>query len=466
VKSNGGRSTKRTLIFGAGDTGDGGLGIAPMEPVTNLESILTDAGYGVDVSATLPAKLTQYKAIWFIDDNPLTTSEETKLEAFVNGGHGLYLTGEKPGSAALDDADGEVVNDLVEGGGIAVGGQGDADDSFESNGVNSSAIDEVALSPNKLTTWTPAGPGGMAGVAPSNILTSTSFSNQLTPTGAVWAGTSLTDNKGRLAVLMDINWLESEFWDAATAPQVAVNLERFLTSATPVAVSANSNWAGYASKAYEVKDVTGEWTVPTVDCSQATKASAVDIGVGIDGFGNQDLVKAGVGVTCDSPTATPCYYLLTEVRPGSEDPITPCSAVAPGDDISVDIENSPFGSSSYTVSITDNGTSEGEPIQLTAPSWKDASAECVVEQPEGRVGITPTRYKRLADFGTVTFTNCAATAAPNAGGSLDTDQLATGSDGAFKVTSLDLGTKVRSKATVGQPNWQDLTWSVSWVSAK
>jgi hypothetical protein len=460
----GGQARGRTLIFGGGDTGNGGSGIAPSESLTDLRNILTDAGYGVDVSETLPTNISQYKAIWYIADEALTLSEQSKLEAFVKSGRGLYLTGDQPTS--LDESDGSVINALVTGGGIEVGGQGDPDSSSSPNTVNGSAIDEASLSPNELTTWTPNEPGGMGNVADANVLTSTSFSGQSTPTGAIWDGSDMRNGVGRVAILMDINWLESEFWDQATATQMAVNLERFLMFSLPVPVGHNPQWSGYAAKANGVREVSGEWTVPVVECSQASIASAVGIWVGIDGYGNTKLVKAGVGATCASPTSDACYYLFTEVRPGTEDPITDCSGVSPGDDLSIDVVNSPFGSSTFVITISDNGSAVGSPITLTAPSKRDKSAECVVQLPPGKVGLARAHYTQLADFGSVTFTECSATATPDAGTSLDTDGLESGSDGAFKVTSLNLGSSTKSKATVAAPDWPDLSWSVTWLRAK
>jgi len=463
-----GQARGRTLIFGGGDLVDASLNIPPTEPITNLQKILTDAGYGVDVSSSLPTNLKQYRAIWFLDTSPLTSTEETQLEAFVSAGRGVFLTGERPCTScdALDNADGSVINNLVSGGGVQVGGLGDADNETAPNAVTPNAIDRATVNPNVLTTWTPGGPGGMSGVAPANVLTATNFGSQPTPTGALWDESSLIGGHGRLAILMDINWLETETpWDQTTATQMAVNLERFLMSSFPVPVKHSPRWSGYASKANGVRDVSGEWTVPTVDCTKATVGSAVGIWVGIDGFGNNKLVKAGVGVTCASPTATPCYYLFSEVLPGTESPITGCSGVAPGDDISVDVDNSPFGSSSFVVTIKDNGEPFGAPVTVTAPSKRDRSAECVVQMPPGNVGPTPTHFTQLADFGTVSFTACSATALQNAGNNLDTNQLAEGSDGAFTVSALNLGTRTRSRATVSAATLPDPTWTVSWVSA-
>jgi len=460
-----GKTAGRTLIFGGGDEAGAGLGINPTESLTNLEDMLTNAGYSVDVSAQLPKSLTKYKAIWFINTQALTLSEEVELESFVEAGHGLYLTGVPDGCCTgMDSSDSSVLNALVSGGGIQAGGQGEADNPSASNSVMPDAIDAAAQNPTGLTGWTPAGPGGMAGVAAPNVLTSTTFEGVSKPTGAVWDGSSLKDRRGRLAILMNVNWLESEFWDQVTATQMVVNLERFLTSANPVPAAFNAQWAGYAASAGGVSDVSGKWTVPTVECSEVAAASAVGTWVGIDGFGNNNLVKAGAGVTCSSPNARPCYYLFTKVLPGAESPITGCSGVAPGDDLSVDVANSPYGSSTFVITIVDNGNPVGQPTVLTARTFRDTSAECVVELPSGKVGPTPAKYKQLADFGSVSFTQCEATATQDAGNALDVDQLPTGSDDIFTVTTLNMGNRIASKATVNPPDFPDLTWSVSWKS--
>ena len=456
----------RTLIFGSGDTADVGppLNINPGEPISNLASILTGAGYGVDVdqSSSLPTHLTQYQSIWYISTNPLTTAEETQLETFVQAGGGVYLTGESPCCEPLNSADGSVVDALVTGGAVQVGGQGFADSGTVPESVNSSAIDDVATIPNTLTTWLPSQPGGIAEVDSSNVLTSTTFGGQLTATGAVWDGSSLTAGTGRLAVLMDINWLESETWDPTTSTQMAVNVERFLMSSLPVPAVTNSQWAGYAAKAHGVQDVHGEWTVPTVDCSQAPKASAARIWVGIDGYGNADLANAGIGVTCSGPTASPSYYLFTGVHRSSETPITGCGTVAPGDDVFVDITNHPFGSSTFVATIKVNGTELcGAPFTLSEPSKRDRSAECVVELPAGFVGSgIPADYQQLAHFTPVQFSECVATATQNAGDLLDTEQLATGTDGAFVVRALNMGRNPLAQPT--QPDFPGIAWSVNW----
>jgi hypothetical protein len=455
---------KRTLIFGGGDTVSG---VDPNEPLSDLQTILADAGYGVDVSSTLPTNLSQYNAIWFVGTSALSTPQENELEAYVNSGHGLYLTGERPCCAPLDNADTQIINALVTGGGIQAGGMGDAVSASAPNAVNASVIDDVSLVPNALSTWTPNGPGGMSGVASTNLLTSTNFEGQSSPvaTGALWGGSSLTDGAGRLAILMDINWLETQFWDQSTATQMAQNLEKFLLSALPAPSVANSRFAGYAAKAGNVSDANGTWTVPTVNCSEVSTRSAVQIWAGIDGFGNKAAVKAGLGVTCASPTTSPCYYLFTQAYPGHETPVTACSGVAPGDHISADVTNSPRGSSTFITTLTDSTNGSSATDSVNSPNWQDASAECVTQLPQGPTGLVPVKYKELADFSSVTFTSCSATAAAKAGTNPDTEQLAAGSDGAFSVSALYMGTRKAPLATTVGPSWPALTWSVAWAAA-
>jgi hypothetical protein len=454
------------LIFGSGDTADAGppLNINPGEPLSNLTNILTGAGYGVDVDETsvLPTNLKPYKVVWYISSNPLTTSEITALVTFVRGGGGLYLTGESPCCEDLNTSDGSVVNSLVSTP-IEIGGQGFADSGDAVEDVSSSAIDDASVVPNALTTWSPGQPGGMVGVDPSNVLASTAFGGQSKPTAAVWDRSNMTSGSGRLAVLMDVNWLESETWDQPSATDMAVNLEHFLTSSIPTVNATNPRWAGYAAKAQGVQGARGEWTVPTVDCSKSVKASAVRMWVGIDGFGNSDLANAGVGVVCSGPTASPCYYVFTGVHMSNETSVTGCGGVSPGDDVSVDIENQPFGSSTFMATVKVNDTVvDGQPFVLSEPSTRDASAECVVELPAGVVGPgTPARFKHLPGFSIVNFANCSATATQKAGDSIDTDQLASGNDGAFNVSELAMGKKSKPLATTTGPAFPLSGWSVN-----
>jgi len=225
-------SNDSVLIFGIGDPEDADAGIIPSatEPLTNLEALLQADGYSVTVdnSVSLPADISSYGSIWFIDDDDAVSADDaSRLEEFVNTGGGLYLTGERPTICCetLNANDQAIIDSLVVGGGIGVGGTADAVSFDNSEPFSASG---VATTPNMLTTWTPSAPGAITGVKASNVLTSTAFPSGTLPTGAAWDGSSLVGGAGRLAILMDINWLESEFWDSATVGPIVQNLAYFL----------------------------------------------------------------------------------------------------------------------------------------------------------------------------------------------------------------------------------------------
>jgi hypothetical protein len=113
----------------------------------------------------------------------------------------------------------------VFGGGVQVGGLGDPPYFYDSPVlVNALFPDGVAQNPFMLTTWLPVAPGAMAGVAGNVFATGAGY-----PLGAVWDSSQVAGG-GRLVVLMDINWLQPEWADPFTVPQVAQNLELFLSN--------------------------------------------------------------------------------------------------------------------------------------------------------------------------------------------------------------------------------------------
>lgn len=211
--------TATTLIFGSGDYGN-------TEPITDLQALLNDDGWPTDVATSLPTNLSQYKAIWFVDaENSLTAGEETQLEKFVRTGKGLYLTGERPCCDTLNQSDGTVIDSLVAGGAVQVGGLGDVDYANTFEPVNLSAIDGLTRHPNFTSEWNPDAPGGLAGVSSANVTTTAPGG---VPTGAAWDQSSMTNGKGRLAIQMDVNWLEWTDTAEQANTLLAQNIESFL----------------------------------------------------------------------------------------------------------------------------------------------------------------------------------------------------------------------------------------------
>lgn len=220
-------SNGRTLIFGDGDDSDGLPN--PREPLEELRKILTHSGYAVTVRDALPANLAGYQTVWFIGIHPLSASDQTKLVGFVKNGGGLFLTGERNCCEASNRADEGIIDRLTTLRPTRVGDGADVDPQYiERNTVNTNAIDGVGQIPNRLSTWQPSAPGVLSGLATRNALTFAYQDGLPVVTGEVWDGSEVAGGIGRLAILMDVNWLESEYWDAPSARAMALNLQRFL----------------------------------------------------------------------------------------------------------------------------------------------------------------------------------------------------------------------------------------------
>jgi hypothetical protein len=215
------------LVAGTGD-----LGSASTEPNDNLTQLLSSAGYSVTESATLPGDVSGFGQVWWVDANPPTSDEQNQLIGFAQSGKGVFLTGERPCCEALNAADQSIVNAVVVGGGITVGGQGDVCGCNAPLPVNPGVVGNVATQPFNVTTWQPAAPGGMANVPDSSVFSYYQPGDPSTrqTVAAVWDRPSVVGN-GRLVVFMDINWTEAA-WRAANWSDVAQNVAFFLSGLT------------------------------------------------------------------------------------------------------------------------------------------------------------------------------------------------------------------------------------------
>jgi hypothetical protein len=224
------------LVAGTGDLGS-------TEPNDNLTQLLSSAGYSVTKSATLPGDVSGFGQVWWVDANPPTSDEQNQLIDFAQSGKGVFLTGERPCCEALNAADQAIVNAVVVGGGITVGGQGDVCGCNAPLPVNPGVVGNVATQPFNVTSWQPAAPGGMANVPDSSVFSYYQPGDPSTrqTVAAVWDRPSVVGN-GRLVVFMDINWTESA-WRAPNWSDVAQNVAFFLSGLTsppgPVVTTAN-----------------------------------------------------------------------------------------------------------------------------------------------------------------------------------------------------------------------------------
>jgi hypothetical protein len=219
----------RVLLYGDDDYGqpDGGG-----SPSANITTVLTQAGYLVTNQApsdVLPADLTPYGQIWHVSSySAIPPSAVARLATYVRAGHGLYLTGERPCCETLNASDALILNAVVYGGGILVGGTGDHDRDVDNphryplplNPAVTPA--SVRTTPSALARFAPLLPGGLTGVPARHVL---ARAEDGTAVAAVWSGTAVR-GAGRVAILMDINW--AEFMDA-DGTYLSENLALFLS---------------------------------------------------------------------------------------------------------------------------------------------------------------------------------------------------------------------------------------------
>lgn len=183
------------LVFGNNDNGF---------EVDNTASTLRDFGLDVERATSLPANLSPFGSVWYVNAySGLDQPSIDRLASFVAGGGSAYLTGERPCCEALNDSVEQILRRTLKDQNVQVGGLGDINGPFT---FNTDVTDHVARFPNFLTDFVPDSPGGMAGLG--NVSSRNVFaSNGTTPVGAVWSERDMKSGKGRIALLMDIDWL-------------------------------------------------------------------------------------------------------------------------------------------------------------------------------------------------------------------------------------------------------------------
>lgn len=186
----------------------------------NLAETLAGIGDVVERGSTLPAALDNYGAVWVVMAyGALTPEEISALTQYVAGGGSLYLTGERPCCDALNLSVQSVINGAIKLPDVQIGQLGDIYGQFA---PNFAAAGGIAVSPQRLIDFTPDAPGGMAGlgnVTGRNVL----VSNGVTPVAGVWDETDMTTGKGRIVILMDIDWLKE-----SNRSQYVINVHEFL----------------------------------------------------------------------------------------------------------------------------------------------------------------------------------------------------------------------------------------------
>ncbi|WP_206524227.1 Ig-like domain-containing protein [Lujinxingia sediminis] len=168
---------------------------------TSVEVELRAQGHTVRSVATLPATLDGYDSIWsFYAFDELPASKHSALRAFVEGGGGLYLSGDHDGCCGANNDSVEAVINALTADGVQLGNQGTIDAPYVFSAV---APGGLTTTPNTLTTLGPGMPGGISQVPEENIFLRSAGN---TPVGAAWTASDMVRGKGRAVVLMDVDW--------------------------------------------------------------------------------------------------------------------------------------------------------------------------------------------------------------------------------------------------------------------
>jgi hypothetical protein len=216
----------RALVVGSNDNGAEG---------NNVASTLEDVGLDVDrLRGNLQdgwegdhedrlVQLLEYQSIWYVEAyEGLDDDEVDLLVEYSNAGGNLYLTGERPCCEALNSSVNALL-DRVLTDDVTVGGQGDINGPFAFNG---GALGGVTTAPNLLVDFVPQSPGGMQIASLRGVSGRNAFAtSESVVVGGVWDETDMTSGKGRLALLMDIDWLNFD-----SRKDIIENVANFLSA--------------------------------------------------------------------------------------------------------------------------------------------------------------------------------------------------------------------------------------------
>ena len=169
-------------------------------------------------------------------------------------------------------------------------------------------------------------------------------------------------------------------------------------------VSTDLNWGGYAvasdfnNPLPVVTSVSASWVVPAIQVSQTDSFSAVWIGIG-GTFGNT-LIQTGTEQDCIGGEIF--YSAWFELLPRDSVTITTVN-ISPGDVINASITLVDSKLNSWQISLSDltNGQSFSQNVFYAS---SQLSAEWIIERP-----TVDNVLSALANFGTVSFSNCKTT---------------------------------------------------------
>jgi hypothetical protein len=187
-----------------------------------------------------------------------------------------------------------------------------------------------------------------------------------------------------------------------------------------VTAAESANWSGYAdpeSGTKTVSYVSGDWTIPSVQCLSRpyqNQDAFLANWVGIDGYSDSTVEQLGTAAQCFEGVTY--YYVWYEMYPAGtvEEGTTACindnvDCPQPGDRVSasVAVTSAGSGENNYTLTLTDH-TRPDESFSTSAEcatdTCADSSGEWIVERP----AVAPpfgVQILPLADFDRTSFSS-------------------------------------------------------------
>jgi hypothetical protein len=167
--------------------------------------------------------------------------------------------------------------------------------------------------------------------------------------------------------------------------------------ALPATRSTSNNWSGYVALGRPYTSVSGTWEVPQPVNSGTGGVGATWVGIG--GVSSSDLIQAGTSDTVIQGRDQ--FETWIELLPDVSQQVP--VAVAPGDSVTVTIDEQDATTGAWQLSITNNTTGQNYQTNVTYTS-SHSSAEWIQEAPTGSRGILP-----LDNFGSVSFSAATST---------------------------------------------------------
>ena len=176
----------------------------------------------------------------------------------------------------------------------------------------------------------------------------------------------------------------------------------------------STNWSGYADSAssgYAFNSVSATWTQPVVTTQSSSSYVAASFWVGLDGFNSNTVEQTGTQAVLGA-NGQMQYTAWYELYPQVEIPVFDVNS---GDKISASVTYNP-GSNNYTFKISDltsNQTFSTTAVTAHTTNAARSSAEWIVESPEFGTSSGSYQLATLANYGSFSFNNAAASISGN-----------------------------------------------------